>query len=153
MLYMGKRMLATGLSIALMLGAFIPLGVRSAMAVRFGGETGAGLKIAAGGAHALAVKPNGTVIAWGDDEFGQTDLPSGLAEVKAIAAGRDHSLALRANGTVVAWGKDDKGQTDVPAGLSGVIAVAAGYIIRSPSRRTGPSWRGEARKAARFLPV
>ena len=77
-------------------------------------------------APAAAAVPSGVVVAWGDDESGQTDVPAGLSGVTTIAAGGDHSLALKSDGTVVAWGLNDHGQSTVPAGLSGVTAIAAG---------------------------
>jgi hypothetical protein len=54
----------------------------------------------------VASASTGTVVAWGDGGNGQTSIPSGLANVKAISAGRFHSLALKADGKVVAWGED-----------------------------------------------
>ena len=68
----------------------------------------------------------GTVVAWGKNDHGQTQVPAGLTGVVAIAAGRWHTVALKADGTVVAWGWNLEGQTDVPAGLTGVVAIAAG---------------------------
>ena len=44
------------------------------------------------------------VTAWGWNDYGQTDVPSGLTNVVAIAGGAEHSLALTAEGRVVAWG-------------------------------------------------
>jgi hypothetical protein len=85
--------------------------------------------IAAGGYHSLALRANGTVVAWGHDGYGQKDVPLGLTNVVAIAAGQFHSLALQANGVVVGWGEGDSGQTNVPAGLTNVVAIAAcGYF-------------------------
>src|ERR1039458_367185 len=70
----------------------------------------------------------GTVIAWGDNTYGQCNVPQGLTNVMAIAAGYQHSLALKMDGTVAAWGKDDdNGEADVPVGLSNVKAIAAGW--------------------------
>src|SRR5205085_9924528 len=40
--------------------------------------------IAAGEFHSLALKRDGTVVAWGDDRYGQADVPSGLSGVTAI---------------------------------------------------------------------
>jgi hypothetical protein len=68
----------------------------------------------------LRVSP---VVAWGDNGYGQTTLPSGLSNVVAIAAGGGPSLALTAAGRVVQW----PGQTDVASGLNNVVAIAAGY--------------------------
>jgi hypothetical protein len=79
-----------------------------------------------GAAHGLALKANGTVIAWGSNLYGQTNVPPGLSHVVAIAAGGWHSLALKQDGTVVAWGYNQSGQTNVPPGLSNVMQIAAG---------------------------
>jgi hypothetical protein len=70
----------------------------------------------------------GTVVAWGYNGYGQTNVPAGLTGVvTAIAAGGYHTVVLKTNGTVVAWGDNSYGQTNVPAGLSGVTAIAAGW--------------------------
>ena len=52
----------------------------------------------------MALKADGTVVAWGDNGEGQADVPAGLTDVIAIAAGTSHSVALKSDGTVVAWG-------------------------------------------------
>jgi len=88
--------------------------------------------IAAGYTHCLALKSNGTVVAWGGrtgfrpplPSPSPTNVPAGLSNVIAIAAGDSHSLALKADGQVVGWGAT-KAAT-VPVGLSNVIAIAAG---------------------------
>src|SRR5688572_15379800 len=67
-----------------------------------------------------------TVVAWGGNHSGQTDVPPGLTNVIAIAAGRSHSLALKADGTIVGWGGDEMGLKNPPMGLSNVIAICAG---------------------------
>lgn len=82
--------------------------------------------IADGGDFALALRSDGTVVAWGDNSYGETSVPSGLSDVVAVAAGSGFALALKADGTVVAWGSSSAGATAVPAGLSNVIAIAAG---------------------------
>jgi len=86
--------------------------------------------IAAGEYHSVALKDDGTVVTWGDNSYGQRNVPAGLSNVVAIASGgsegANHCLALRGDGTVVAWGWDAYGQTNVPAGLSNVVAISAG---------------------------
>jgi alpha-tubulin suppressor-like RCC1 family protein len=57
-------------------------------------------------------------VAWGDNSYGQRNVPPGLSNVVAVAAGAYHSLALKADGTVVAWGDNTYGQRNVPAGLN-----------------------------------
>ena len=70
----------------------------------------------------------GTVVAWGDNSNGQTNVPAGLSGVTAIAAGVDHTVVLKSAGTVGAWGGNGSGQTNVPVGLSAVAAIAAGFL-------------------------
>ena len=52
----------------------------------------------------IALKPNGTVVAWGDNKNGLNDVPEGLANVVQIAAGNKIAAALKGDGTVVTWG-------------------------------------------------
>jgi hypothetical protein len=80
-----------------------------------------------GCSHNLALRSDGTVVAWGNNTYGQTNVPPGLSNVIAVAAGAWHSLALRADHTVVGWGANYGGQqTNPPVGLSNAVAIAAG---------------------------
>jgi len=83
--------------------------------------TGVGA-IAAGEVHSLALLEDGTVVAWGDNEYGQLGEGSNielsntprevikLSGAEAIAGGIDHSLALLPDGTVKAWGSNFTGE-------------------------------------------
>src|SRR5687767_8745415 len=84
--------------------------------------------IAAGDQHNVALKNDGTIIAWGYNKFGGVStVPGGLSNVVAIAAGGSRSLALKNDGTVVGWGYSSFGATtEAPHGLNGVVAIAAG---------------------------
>jgi hypothetical protein len=84
------------------------------------------IAIAAGGRHTVALRPDGTVVAWGYNSRGQTNVPTALTGVIAIAAGYDHTVVLKSDGTVRAWGENLSGQSTVPYGLYGVTAIAAG---------------------------
>ena len=91
--------------------------------------------------HSLALRSDGTVVAWGcsgASNYGQCSVPAGLSGVTAIAAGTGHSLALRSDGTVVAWGCNsyNYGQCSVPAGLSGVTAISPPKMAAWRSRAT-----------------
>jgi alpha-tubulin suppressor-like RCC1 family protein len=91
--------------------------------------------ISAGGAHSLALRTTGTVLAWGRNDHGQVGDGSGspsrptavqvvwagpgkaqyLAGVKAIAAGSRHSLALVIpEGNVYGWGANATGELGDP---------------------------------------
>src|ERR1035437_6075467 len=58
--------------------------------------------VAAGGPISLALKSDGTVIAWGWNAYGQTNVPVGLSGVMAISAGAVHTVALLGGGGSVA---------------------------------------------------
>jgi RHS repeat-associated protein len=106
------------------------------------------LAVSAGGGHALALRSDGTVWAWGDNTYGQLGVPTvafsefplqvaGLSNIVSVSAGAAHSLAVQSNGQVWAWGLNNTGQlgtsnfttsltpTNV-IGITNAVAVSAG---------------------------
>lgn len=81
--------------------------------------------------------PTTSIVAWGLNGSGQTNIPPGLNGVIAVAAGGGHSVALKNDGTVVAWGDNSLNQTNVPPGLSGVSAVKASGNLTIAIRTNG----------------
>ena len=53
----------------------------------------------------LVLSQQTMVVAWGDDSYGQCDVPSGLTNAIDVAGGTYFSLALKSDGTVVVWGE------------------------------------------------
>ena len=80
------------------------------------------VQVAAGQGQGLALKTDGTVVAWGNGYGGQGTVPTNLTGVAMIAAGYDHDVALLTNGTVTAWGLSIPGTgynlTNVPVNLT-----------------------------------
>jgi alpha-tubulin suppressor-like RCC1 family protein len=90
-----------------------PLGVSNVVAV------------AAGTSHTAALRNDGTILCWGRNSYGQTNVTPGLSNVVFISAGLDHTVALKSDGTVAAWGDNTYSQLAVPEGLSNVTSIAA----------------------------
>ncbi len=88
------------------------------------------ISVVASSGHSLGLKADGSIVAWGDNSYGQTNVPPPNTGFIAIAAGSSHSLGLKGNGSIAAWGcggPSNHGQCDVPSPNTGFIAVAAGY--------------------------
>lgn len=79
--------------------------------------------LALGNEHTVLLKQDGTVLACGDDRFGQCDVGS-WTDVVAVAAGAYHTLGLRADGTVLSAGDNSRGQCDV-GGIRGAVEIVA----------------------------
>ncbi len=94
-------------------------------------------EIATGDYHNLALRVDGSVIAWGLNNSGQCNIPASATNVAAIAAGGAHNLALRADGSVVAWEHNNSGQCTIPAGATNMAAIAAGSSHNLALREDG----------------
>jgi len=75
-----------------------------------GDPSGGFVKVSAGGSHSLALKQDGSIVAWGYNWKGQCSIPSPNSGFIAISAGGFHSLALKQDGSIIAWGNKDSGQ-------------------------------------------
>jgi hypothetical protein len=96
--------------------------------------------VAAGLDDALALRHDGTVVAWGANDYGITNVPATVTNVTAISSGWLFHMALRGDGTVVTWGHYS---TAVPSSLSNVVAIAAGghqFCLALLADRTVASW-------------
>ena len=80
--------------------------------------------VAAGYGHTVGLKADGTVVAVGDNHYGQCDI-GGWTGIIQVAAGSHYTVGLRADGTVVAIGWNFQGQCNV-GGWKDIIQVAAG---------------------------
>jgi alpha-tubulin suppressor-like RCC1 family protein len=119
----------------------LPNDPRNALRVRLNAQPPqqlhTGCRLTGGDRFMLAIKPDDTVAAWGNNADGQCYVPPGLTDVVSVAAGTWHSVALRRDGSVVAWGRNAEGQTDVPTGPGSVVAIAAGGFKTMALREDG----------------
>jgi len=100
-----------------------------------------------GDRHSLALRRDGTVLAWGENEWGQLgdgtrkmrNKPVAVraleGDVRAIAAGPSVSYALHSDGSVVGWGRNVgpdhvRAMTEHPVAVRGlergIVALACG---------------------------
>ena len=70
------------------------------------------------------LKPDGTLIAVGENYSGQCNVQS-WTDIVAVSAGLDHTVGIRSDGTVVAAGDNEYGQCNVQ-GWRDIVAVSAG---------------------------
>lgn len=83
-------------------------------------------KIAAGNKHTVGLKSDGTVVACGDNLYGQLNVDA-WRNVTMVAAGAWHTVGLLSDGTVVACGDSSQGQTDVSSWTDIVMIAASEY--------------------------
>ncbi|WP_461671263.1 RCC1 domain-containing protein, partial [Mycobacterium tuberculosis] len=82
------------------------------------------IAISAGNNHSLALKADGTVVAWGDNSNFHINVPPGLTNVTAIFAGTNASYALRSDGTVAMWGNGGGLTPSFIADLSDIVSLS-----------------------------
>ena len=120
-------------------------------------------RVAASQNHSLAVKSDGTVWAWGENNYGELGdgttvgrtspvQAAGVTGATGVSAGYSHSLAVLSNGTVWSWGFNQDGElgngtTNSPkptplaiSGLTGITAVAAGQYHSLALKNDGTVW-------------
>ncbi|KQR19991.1 hypothetical protein [Deinococcus sp. Leaf326] len=121
-----------------------------------------GTTLASGSYHGLALKADGTVQSWGDNQLGQLgdgtttrrNAPitvSGLSGITSLAGGQSHSLALRVDGTVQSWGDNSyrqlgngrtaqQTQPVTVSDLYGIMSIAAGAYHNLALKADGTAW-------------
>ena len=82
--------------------------------------------VAAGKAHTVGLRSDGTVIAAGSDKAGQCRI-NDWTDIIQVSAGEEHTVGLKSNGTVAATGDNSWGQCDVGHWRTVIQAAAGQY--------------------------
>ncbi len=91
--------------------------------------------VTAGYFHSCAIATDGTLACWGDNSFGQSEVPA-LAQATQVDAGKDHTCVLYEDGSIGCWGSDAQGQSSPPAG-SDFVALTSGDAHACALRQDG----------------
>jgi alpha-tubulin suppressor-like RCC1 family protein len=87
------------------------------------------VQVAGGGGQSIALKADGTVVAWGANYYGEGSVPTNLSGVLMVSAGWYHNVALLTNGMVTAWGFNSPllgyPLTNVPVNLTNAVVISA----------------------------
>ena len=70
------------------------------------------MAVSAGSYHTVGLKSDGTVVAAGENDYGQCDVQD-WTDIVTVSASSYHTVGLKSDGTVVAAGGSDIGQCDV----------------------------------------
>ena len=77
--------------------------------------------VSAGDTHTCGLRGDGTIVCWGDNEFGQSMPPEG--EFASVSLGTGHTCGLKVDGTVSCWGEDGHGESTPPEGRFASISA------------------------------
>jgi alpha-tubulin suppressor-like RCC1 family protein len=83
--------------------------------------------ISCGWDYMLVLKNNGLCETWGNNGYGECNIPDGLSGVISIAAGDHHTAVLTEDGNAYVWGKIDfDGEGSINKPITGVKSISAG---------------------------
>lgn len=112
--------------------------------------------VTAGHGFSCGIRPQGSIVCWGDNSEGQLQAPTG--SFVTITAGSAHSCGLRVDGAIQCWGRADAGQVDAPderfSTVTAGFAHSCGLTVGGAVRCWGDSRYGQAdAPIGRFIAV
>ena len=96
------------------------------------------------GYNCMALRSDGRIFIWGDNTFGQCNVPTNIVSAKAIYSNGESSFAIRSDGKVFGWGYNWDGAISVPNDLTNAIALSYCVVIKENGSLTfwGPCNEG-----------
>ena len=89
--------------------------------------------------HSCALLEKGNLYCWGENQYGQTNVPRINNKIVEVAVGYEHSCGLTEAKKVKCWGSDLWKQSDVPNDLTDVTQIATGFDTCALVKKQGQS--------------
>jgi len=93
------------------------------------------VSVASSGRHTVILLSDGSVVAFGDNSYGQCQV-TGWSNIVMISVGRYHTVALSADGRVYCAGRNNFGQTSV-GNINDAVMVSAGEYTTLVLKKDG----------------
>ena len=65
-------------------------------------------QISCGNEHYMVLLNNGEILCWGNNDYGQCNIPQEIINIVDIVAGYNHSIVLLQDKTIIKWGKEGR---------------------------------------------
>lgn len=103
-------------------------------------------KLALSSTHACAVSKSNVLRCWGNNDEGETNIPSDIGPVSQIGTGDGFTCALKTNSRVQCWGTNNVGQTTGPEqlGLAQNISTGSNFSCAIDSSSSTVCWGSNA---------
>lgn len=105
-------------------------------------------------AHAIALRNDGTVVAWGRNEYGQCNVPHDLPPAVHVSVGFNHSTALLDDGRIRCWGQSEYRQCDMGVCANDrFVSIHSSHFWNAAMRADGTVHLWGAFNSNWFLPM
>lgn len=112
-------------------------------------------QVSSGYGHTCALKEEGSIVCWGNNESGQAIPPAGT--FTQVSSGYDHTCALKIDGSLACWGNNYYGQAVPPTGNFMQVSSSEDHTCALKIDGTLACWGGtygtEASQSGSFTQV